>query len=186
MKEQAIKWLQNPTKMTLFGVTIQQTWPDLWLWEKLLNEHPEIRTIVEIGTKHGGLSNYLLCQAIQRAQRLMTFDIEAYQPNRLARRLGLIDDFLLGDVFENDGAVLKGLLANDTAHPLVLLCDGGQKEREFQMFVPCLRPGDIVGAHDWNTEFWPHSVEPVAHMVEPIMWAECEALDSWTRFWRRV
>ena len=185
MKEQAIKWLQNPTKMTLFGVTIQQTWPDLWLWEKLLNEHPEVKAIVEIGTKHGGLSNYLACQAIQRQQYFATFDIDMFKYNRLSSHVGLVNNFIQGDVFSQDGKELKELMQTILVHPLILFCDGGQKEREFQMFVPELEAGDIVGVHDWNREFWPRSVEPVKDMVEPIMWAECEALDSWTRFWRR-
>jgi len=186
MKEQAIEWLENPTKMTLFGVTIQQTWPDLWLWEKLLNEHPELKAIIEIGTKHGGLSNYLQLQAIQRGLSFATLDTELFERNRLSSFIHLVTNFIQGDVFIDGGKKLKGLMQNTLEHPLVLFCDGGQKEREFQMFVPCLESGDIVGAHDWNVEFWPKSVEPVAHMVEPIMWAECEALDSWTRFWRRL
>ena len=160
----------------------------MWLWEKLLNERPEVKTIIEIGTKHGGFSLYLLAQALQRGLSFWTCDIKDYgwAKEPLAKLFDLGKYFICGDVFAEDGKKLKHLLEKtQDIHPLILLCDGGQKELEFKMFVPSLRAGDIVGAHDWNREFWPHSVEPVKDMVEPIMWAECEALDSWTRFWRR-
>lgn len=166
--------------MTLFGVTIQQAWQDLWLWEKLLNEY-SVKTIVEIGTKHGGLSNFLQCQAIQRKLGFATFDIQPFESNPLATHLGLMDNFMLGNVFDNGSAVIKALLKT-CAHPIVLFCDGGDKRMEFDRLVPELLPGDIVGAHDWGMEFFE---EDVCHteLVTPILWNECEALDSWTRFW---
>ena len=182
MNEQAINWLGNACHMTLFGVTIQQKWQDLWLWEKLLNEY-EVKTIIEIGTKHGGLSNYLLCQAIQRKLGFATFDIEPYAANRLATHLGLQNNFMLGNVFGNDCAVVRALLKT-CAHPVVLLCDGGDKRMEFDRLVPELQPGDIVGVHDWGMEFFEVDVCH-AELLAPILWNECEALDSWTRFWMR-
>jgi len=180
MNEQAIRWLADATHMTLFGVTIQQVWQDLWLWEKLLNQH-EVKTIVEIGTKHGGLSLFLQCQAIQRKLRFATVDLHPYKASPLALRLGLIDNFFLGNVFEHWGATLRELLGS-CAHPVILFCDGGDKRMEFDWFVPSLQAGDIVGVHDWGMEFFE---EDACHkeLLTPILWSECEALDSWTRFW---
>lgn len=171
--------LRDPTKQTLFGICIQQSWPDLWLWERLLNAHPEIQAIIEIGTKHGGLSLYLLAQATYRGMAFWTCDILP------CPRPVLLQRFRKGNVFDFDGACLKRLL-RDAPHPLILFCDGGDKQMEFRMFVPSLRPGDIVGAHDWGSEFWAHSVECLAEYVKPILLAECEALESITRFWERV
>lgn len=171
--------LRDATKQTLFGICIQQSWLDLWLWERLLNAHPEIQAMIEIGTKHGGLSLYLLAQATYRDMAFWTCDI---QP---CPHPALHGPFQGGNVFDADGAHLKWLL-DIAPHPLILFCDGGDKQMEFRMFVPSLRPGDIVGAHDWGSEFWAHSVECVAQYVEPILLAECEALQSITRFWVRV
>ena len=171
--------LRNATKQSMFGVIIQQSWLDLWLWEQLLNAHPETRTIIEIGTKHGGLSLYLLSQATYRGMFFWTYDILP------CPRPELHHHFQEGNIFRANGKHLKELLAV-APHPLILFCDGGDKQMEFKMFVPSLQPGDIVGAHDWGSEFWPRSVECVAQYVKPILLAECEALESMTRFWERV
>lgn len=171
--------LRNPARQTMFGVIMQQSWLDLWLWEQLLNACPEIQAIIEIGTKHGGLSLYLLSQTAYRGMAFWTYDILPC-PHPI-----LHSHFQEGNVFRADGKHLKELLAA-ASHPLILFCDGGDKQMEFKMFVPSLRPGDIVGAHDWGSEFWAHSVECVAQYVKPILLAECEALKSITRFWVRV
>jgi hypothetical protein len=43
-----------------------------------------------------------------------------------------------------------------------VLCDGGNKEKEFNTFSKFLKPGDVIGAHDWindripnfNPDYW--------------------------------
>ena len=171
--------LRNAAKQTMFGVIMQQSWLDLWLWEQLLNACPGMKAVIEIGTKHGGLSLYLLSQTTYRDMAFWTCDINPC-PYLVPRK-----HFLEGNVFRSDGKQLKELLIS-APHPLILLCDGGDKQMEFKMFVPYLQPGDIVGAHDWGSEFWPRSIGCVAQYIEPIMFAECEALNSMTRFWVRV
>jgi len=168
--------LQNATKQTFCGVVMQQSWTDLWLWEQLLNASHRVQTIIEIGTKHGGLSLYLRDQAIFREMFFWTFDISPC-PQKV-----LESYFLEGNVFRNSGEDFRKELAG-APRPLILFCDGGNKRREVRMFVPFLHTGDIVGVHDWNSEIGAEDMLCVEQYLEPLMLAECEAMGSMTRFW---
>lgn len=172
------------------GVQAVQFWADLLLWEKLLDAHPTLRTCVEIGALHGGLSLYLLLQSDARLMQFTTFDLNppAALDTTIGRQLHLRSHFVQGDVFDDYGAGgdLKTILADASAHPLVLLCDGGNKPKEFQTFVPLLWAGDLVAVHDWGNEFTDLDVEPVRALVERVCEAECVEHGALTAFYRRV
>jgi len=170
--------LQNATKQTFCGVIMQQSWTDLWLWEQLLNASNRVRTIIEIGTKHGGLSLYLRSQIKFREMFFWTCDI---QP---CPQLELRSNFLRGNVFQDNGDDFRAVLYK-APRPLILFCDGGDKRMEVRMFVPFLHSGDIVGVHDWNSEIGAEDMLCVEQYLEPLMLAECEAMGSMTRFWTR-
>ena len=71
-------------------------------------------------------------------------------------------------------------------HPCLLFCDGSNKPREFQTFVPRLQPGDTVAVHDAGTEFNPPDAEPVAQLVTELLPEELYGYpNSFTRFYRR-
>lgn len=36
--------------------------------------------------------------------------------------------------------------------PAYLVCDGGDKEREFREYAPLLPTGSVISVHDWGTE----------------------------------
>lgn len=176
--------------VTFLGVQAVQFWADLLLWEKLFNAHPQLRGCVELGSLHGGLSLYLCLQSAARGLRFRTFDRKAPEAlaTPLAQRLDLAAQFVQGDMFDDQsaGGELKTLLADARVHPLVLLCDGGNKPKEFQTFVPLLWAGDLVAVHDHNTEFGDGDAEPVKGLVERIFVDECAAHGSFTVFYRRV
>jgi len=169
---------------TFLRLSMLQEWRDIGIWEKFLNVYP-IRTIVEIGTWQGAFSIILLLQCVQRNIKFFTFDVRRAKglDSPAAIRVGLRDHFLQGDIFVDER--FKGILADESLHPMLVYCDGGDKPKEFKFVVPLLQQGDIVVAHDWDREFLPHNVEPVADMVEPIFVNECENIGSLTRFWER-
>ena len=178
------------------GVVARQYWADLALWELFLNAHQDIKTIIELGAFHGGMTLFLACQA--RARDLGFYSLDRDWPGAamdtpLAVALDLKDVFTLGDFWEDRkaGAIAERpllLVQTPALKPLLLFVDGGCKRDEFKAFVPQLEPGDYVGVHDYKTEFRPEDVEPVLHLLEPVFWDECLAPPQpcLTRFWRRV
>ena len=46
----------NIFRQTLFGVPIVQEWCDLWLWEQVFEQTPDLKGVIELGTLKGGLA----------------------------------------------------------------------------------------------------------------------------------
>ena len=125
-------------------------------WAHVLSlERPRI--VIEIGSAQGGLSVLLgrLCRAI--GCEFHTFDILPTEYPRELAEAGVT--FHCQDVFADGGETVRRLLQQG---PAVLLCDGGNKIRELQTFAPMLKPGDLVGAHDFVADaaarrYWENS-----------------------------
>ena len=66
---------------------------------------------------------------------------------------------------------------------MILLCDNGDKPREFDTFAPLAKPGDIIVVHDWETEIFPGHIN--YDLVNEIMVDECEEVGSMSRFFVR-
>lgn len=170
------------------GCQAIQYWSDLYSWERIFNRHPEIRSIVELGSGQGGLSLFFRLQALQRGMRFFTIDSAPVPAatTELAKAVGLVQCCITEDMWVNGSATVLSLLSN-LPHPLLLLCDGGNKPREFQFFVPFLLPGDFVAVHDWGNEFTEQDITPeVAPLVETIYAAETEGIGTLTRWFKRL
>lgn len=114
------------------------------------------RTIVEIGTYNGGFTTALAVHAHFLGARVVTFDrcLPDERISPLARHLGV--EFVQGDVWQLEDRI--GALVGGPGQTF-LLCDGGDKRRELQTFARYLKPGDVIGAHDYhvdgsNSQWW--------------------------------
>ena len=184
--------MRNWTDTWFCGVQCSQYYVDFLIWEKMLNRYEAAR-IIEIGTLWGGFGLYLCAQAIQRGMDFQTFDIATHPrpgfgttgPIALETPLGRLFEFEKRfhkqDVFEDDGKAVKGLLALPGRS--ILLCDGGNKPREFGVFAPFAKEGDIIVVHDWGTEIRAQHVN--YSLVDEIMTAEAEKYGSLSRFFMR-
>lgn len=172
------------------GVQLVQRWQDLWAWEHALNQLPQVKTVIEIGTLYGGLSLYLSLYALQHGQMFRSIDhtegATATLQTPLAKLIGLQDCMLQGDIWEANGGggLLRDMFDNPDNHPLLLLCDNGNKPLEMQTFVPMLQDGDFVAVHDWGNEINPPDLDSVKHLLAPVFWQACEDSGGMTRFWR--
>lgn len=168
------------------GVQCVQQWADFLLWEKALNNHRELKCMVELGTGRGGFSLYLLLQCVQRGMWFESWDTAPVPAvhTTVGGALGMEKHVRTGDIFGAGREAMAATLGNSTNHPLLLFCDNGNKPREFAEFVPLLRPGDLVAVHDWGTEMNPPDIPDglvIDHMAEL-----ADRLGAMTRFFVRV
>ena len=71
-----------------------------------------------------------------------------------------LPSFRVLDVFED---VVE--IASFFKHPVLLLCDNGNKPYEIVTYSPHLVPGDLVAVHDWGTEISESSIPEHFHMI---------------------
>lgn len=170
---------------TFLGAPMQQTWGDLALWERVLNEltgHTAPLTgLIELGTGSGAFSLFLLMQCEARGLDFATFDRgpagEGEGP--VGRRLDLQAHCTVGDLWGRGGDEVRAWFAPKRAgegtSPLLLFCDDGSKPREVATFGPLLRPGDALAVHDWGTEIGPHDMACMDGRLTPLAVGEMTA-----------
>lgn len=164
------------------GVHLIQAWQDLMLWERFLHQYTP-QFIIELGTFGGGLSVFLAMQAWAIQAGFITVDWQDWAPHDhpLWKNLGLDHCFWHADMWTPDFTErFKKLVGEDHNHPFLLLCDGGNKPKEFNTFGKILRPGDYIACHDWMNEIGPEDIKDMP--VRMLLQAECENLKSLTRF----
>jgi hypothetical protein len=127
-------------------------------WSYLL-EKVRPASIVEIGTSEGGMSVLLAVAASCLGASFDTFDVGETMNKFAADALAAVCrpgcGFHPHDVF---GLAGQSLIKARIGQPgtSILLCDGGNKGKEFSNFAPHLKPGDIIGVHDARgRESWP-------------------------------
>ena len=115
----------------------------------ILTENEQIKGIVEIGTMFGALSCYLGAECIERGYKpLLTFDNKVWYKPNLFKALGV--NFVVDDCFSEKSLQLIQEYVKDT--PVLFICDGGNKAKEFNTFAPMLSAGSVVAVHDWDIE----------------------------------
>jgi len=153
-----------------------QYWADTYLWESLLNSHPELKAIFELGTWMGGFSLFLKAQADIRGLRFFTYD--AVKLNEVVGSHKL-PEFTQLDIFAHSEEIGESLKAHE---PLILFCDNGNKPREVKTFAPYLSSDSIIVVHDWMLEFFPTDIPDD---LEEIYGDFCDEIGSVSRVLRK-
>lgn len=113
-------------------------------------------TIIEIGYHRGALSRWLN-QNKAAATTLVCYDID--DSNREVFDQGL--DFRIGDCFSQSTMTeIQGLITN--GGKTLVLCDGGEKNREFATYAPLIKSGDVIMCHDYYDETKPEVYQTFA------------------------
>jgi len=124
--------------------------------------------IVEIGSYNGGLSSYVYDSKKESAS-FVSYDINP-SINTAAQKRPYMD-FRVADCFdEKTHEEIKGLIQKEGT--TLMICDGGDKTREFNVFSDYLKSGDVIILHDYKDESqealfmeareywqWPHLFE---------------------------
>lgn len=139
---------------TFAGYEMAQTWEDLQLYERVFNDRPDLKCVIELGTGQGGLSQFFRMQAEVRQFAFYTFDyMEGSKP---------VPGWIQMDVLQNSVEVQKYF-----QHPMLLLCDNGDKPREVRTYAPLMKVGDLVAVHDWDDEIYQSDIPGALMMMWP-------------------
>jgi hypothetical protein len=107
-------------------------------------------TIIEIGTYNGGLTSWFADNKKQNA-KIVSFDIDG-----TINTTGRTDiDFRVESCFDNK-TFLDIVDMIQSEGKVLVMCDGGDKQREFSVFSEYLKSGDVIMAHDYmeNDDEW--------------------------------
>lgn len=172
----------NPnTYNSLYGLTMQQSWQDLVLWEWFLNR-AEAKSVLELGTGSGAFSCFLLTQCLSRGMQFATIDHRPFQEMALHHQLGLKSLFFQVDLLKPGAKAQVERIMYGFPRPIVLYCDNGDKPYEVALFHDLLKTGDYLGVHDFGIEFHDHDLAPIQDRIVEIVKPE-EAIGN-TRWYR--
>jgi cephalosporin hydroxylase len=164
------------------GRTIMQEPQDLVIWDKFFAENP-VKTVIELGTGHGGMALYFGLKCRDVGAQFYTFDniqsTDFAMP--IEQEINLAASFKLIDIFSDAGKSLIGGIIQNSPKPLLIFFDNGNKPLEWSLFAPLTSPNDFCVVHDWDTEFFAKDVGSVS--VERIL---CEESDARGKGWKAM
>lgn len=99
-------------------------------------------TIIEIGTGRGAFTSWLEFNKSSKC-KIISYDINSSRNQFKELKV----DFRVQDCFSCTEDI-KNIIVN--GGKVLLLCDGGNKEKEFNTFAHFLKLGDVIMAHDYS------------------------------------
>lgn len=165
---------EQPTIVGAFGyrdITCSQH-PDVGIPFKSLFESIKPKRILEIGTAWGGLTlllNDILIDCGLNDTKILTYDIIELNRNHFK---GCNIDYREENIFNNTKTDLIDFSVVDfikSDGPTIVLCDGGAKKNEFNIFADHLKVGDIIMAHDYSP-----TLEYFHEHMKDKIWNWCE------------
>lgn len=110
-------------------------------------------TIIEIGYHRGAFSKWIY-QNKKESSKFITYDIFDDARQIFDKEI----DFRVKDCFEEKTVQeIKSLIQN--SKKVLLLCDGGNKISEFNLYSAFLKSGDVIMLHDYHDASLPESYE---------------------------
>lgn len=138
--------VHGPVKTFSYGgIPAIQVWGVDTAFTKLadyVKDNP-FKVIIELGADYGGLTNMIADNRVSEKATIHTFDINKDRFTNLWPEKIV---FHCMDIYENFEYISK--LFDKNLRTLIL-CDGGNKAKEYQELSKHLNPGDIIMAHDY-------------------------------------
>lgn len=144
-------WLSESVNVNVMGYPMNQNRLAVPAWSYAMEVYPPQR-IVELGSYNGGFTICLGFHARKIGCLIHSFDVMKAPTEGWEREAEFVNaGFYQMDVFANRDRI--GHLIRDLGRTF-LLCDNGKKIEEFNTFAKYLKPGDVIGAHDFMTPCW--------------------------------
>jgi len=117
--------------------------------------------IIELGTYNGALTTLLYKMKYPECE-LISYDIDTSQCD-IPKYYNI--DLRQGNFFDPDTINSIKELIQDSSKRVLLLCDGGCKEYEFNVFSESIKSDDVIMLHDYAETF-----EEYQAFTHPIQW----------------
>lgn len=148
------------------GVSCSLTWYDLGAIAHIL-QTAHIRTVLEIGVEHGGLTAWLLAYGRYTgiAYRGVDITLNALQTSVRALDVGALVE---RDAWTDEAVADAGRWLDAQPSPALIICDGGDKPKELKLYAPLLRTGDVLIGHDYHNEYSDDALADMPTTVEQL------------------
>lgn len=127
----------------------------------------KVNKIVEIGTGQGALSMYLGLVGARLGIPVYTIDkntIKVDETRVVLEKLG-VNIITLNALCEPGISEVSNLISGT---PVYLICDNGDKKKEFNTFCGSLVSGSVVSVHDWGKEIQYNDVSDVVEKLRMV------------------
>lgn len=139
------------------GLPMSQNRMSIPTWSYAMEMYPP-STIIELGSFSGGFTIALGVHAWNIGCKVHGFEIHACPHTKLKPLSDFLGvEFHTGDLFKDPDLVRRLVNGPGVTY---LLCDNGNKKKEFNEFAGSLKHGDVIAAHDYcsgpeASEWWP-------------------------------
>ena len=160
----------NDGLSSVFGLAAQQHHEAYQVFYDFIKENEPAR-ILEIGTALGGFTQFLKRCVVSLG---LNTDIRSYDIHEMRWYKDMISqgiDVRVENIFSPDYSTCDPEVIEYIKQPgaTVILCDGGDKIREFRLLANYVRVGDFIMAHDYA-----HSIDVFNATVNRKRWNWCE------------
>lgn len=152
---------------TFIGQCMQHNYWLYYMLDDIIVNNSQIKSIVEIGTGHGALTTVLGLHGIKKNIPVFTVDINSKKSQPVWPIFKALEvQFHNGNVFNDD--IVNKINAVIKNQPTYIICDGGNKPKEFNFWAPKIPVGSIISVHDWGIEIsMKHIKDVVIRYLEP-------------------
>ena len=144
--------------LTYKGILLGQTPKIVDVFKQRLGD---FNRIIEIGSNRGGFALFLHDNKNEDAD-LISYEIK-HNTTEVPKNIKL--DFRIGDCFSHKIMTEIKDLINDETKKILLLCDGGNKVKEFNTFSAFLKPNDVIMCHDYA-----HNINDFEKIKKELNW----------------
>jgi hypothetical protein len=161
---------QNDGLSSVFGLAAQQHHDVYQVFYDFIREETPTR-ILEIGTALGGFTQFLKRCTVDLK---LDTDIRSYDIHRMNWYKDIVAegiDVRVENIFNTDYSECLPEVIEYIQKPgvTIVLCDGGDKVREFRLLSKYIKTGDFIMAHDYAD-----SVEAFNSNIKGKRWNWCE------------
>lgn len=169
---------------SLFGVRAMHGFLSYYVMEAVLQFCSPAR-IVEFGTWSGGVSLYLHFWAKFNGAKLLTIDVKDLLDKRVKKEFAsqTHTTFVEANVFTS--ACFDMVSKFISGNRCLIYCDNGNKEKELLTYCKLLKPGSVIGCHDFGDEVHPKSIGRLyQNDFQPLLLdKQIKELDPMQQFW---